>query len=61
MMLCVTTVHYSICFNGKTIGPISPRRVLRQGDPISPYLFLLCVEGLSKSIKEAAGANTIHG
>lgn len=61
MMLCVTTVQYQVCFNGRSVGPISPKRGLRQGDPISPYLFLLCVEGLSKSLSEAANNEEIHG
>lgn len=34
---------------------------MRQGDPLSPYLFLLCVEGLSNKIKEAALLNHING
>lgn len=61
MMMCVTTVSYNISFQGLIIGPIIPSRGLRQGDPLSPYLFLLCVEGLSLSLKAAAGSGLIHG
>lgn len=61
VMLCVTIVSYSINFNGTQVGPISPKRGLRQGDPLSPYLFLFCVEGLSCAIQKAAGEGKIHG
>lgn len=61
IMLCVSTVSYSISFQGSMIGPIIPRRGLRQGDPLSPYLFLLCVEGLSLSLKSAAHTGVING
>ena len=61
MMMCVTSVSYSISFQGSKIGPIIPSRGLRQGDPLSPYLFLLCVEGLSLSLKAAADSGSIHG
>lgn len=54
MLLCVTTVEYKVCMNGTLVGPIEPGRGLRQGDPLSPYLFLLCVEGLSHKLMEAA-------
>ena len=46
MMLCIQTVSYEFCFNGVKVGPIVPTRGIRQGDPLSPYLFLFCVEGL---------------
>lgn len=55
-MLCVTTVSYKIAFNGSSIRPINPKRGLRQGDPLSPYLFLFCVDGLSHALKNAADA-----
>ena len=55
IMKCVTTVSYSIKINGKPRGCIVPSRRIRQGDPLSPYLFLLCVEDLSALIKNEVG------
>lgn len=52
-MMYITTVSSSISFQGSIIGPIIPKRGLRQEDPQSPYLFLLCVEGLSLILKSA--------
>jgi hypothetical protein len=47
IMMCVNTVRYSILVNGNQCGHIIPTRGLRQRDPISPYLFLICAEALS--------------
>ena len=58
MMMCVTTVSYSVLINGEPKGRIVPSRGLHQGDPISPYLFLLCVEGLSAMIKKGKERGT---
>ncbi|XP_024642261.2 uncharacterized protein [Medicago truncatula] len=53
IMMCVETVDYSVIMNQEVIGPIIPGRGLRQGDPLSPYLFILCAEGLSALIRSA--------
>jgi hypothetical protein len=47
VMRCVTKVRYAVKVNGELMKPVVPTRGIRQGDPISPYLFLLQTEGLS--------------
>ena len=46
MMRSIQTVTYSVKINGKPRGNIIPTRGLRQGDPLSPNLILICAEGL---------------
>ena len=61
MMQCITSVTYSIKFNGKPQGHITPTRGLRQVDPLSPYLILLCAEGLSTLTKKSVSIGEMDG
>jgi hypothetical protein len=61
MMMCVSTVNYSVLMNFDKAGPIYPGRGLRQGDLLSPYLFILTTEGLTALIKQSIGRGDLHG
>ena len=54
-MACVTNPGMSLLFNGEKTDSFMPARGLRQGDPLSPYLFVLCLERLCHQIEVAVG------
>ena len=61
VMSCVTIPSFSVPINGKTYGNIVLTRGLRQGDPLSPYLFILCAEGFTSLLTKAEGEGKLHG
>ena len=61
MMVCVKTIPYSVLVNGEPKGLIQPTWGIRQGDPLSPFLFLLCTEGLDSLISKVETEGAIHG
>jgi hypothetical protein len=61
VMKCVRSVTYRFKVNGNITDTITPGRGLRQGDPISPYLFLLCAEGFSALIHDAEEKELLYG
>jgi hypothetical protein len=54
-------VRYTIRINGELTQTFYPTRGIRQGDPITPYLFLLCVEGLSCLFKKKEQEGSLKG
>lgn len=46
IMVCVKIVSFLVLVNGEPQGLIHPSRGIRKGDPLSPFIFLLCTEGL---------------
>ena len=61
IMRMVTTVSFSVLFNGERLEEFKPSRGIRQGDPISPYLFLLAAEGLSCLLKARSESSSLQG
>ena len=57
IMSCVSSVSTSILFNGEALDPILPSRGIRQGDPLSLYLFILCMDYLGQLIEEKCSVN----
>lgn len=61
VMACVTTVSFATVINGEKGELFTPSRGIRQGCPLSPYLFILCAEGFHYLIQSAIEDNTLHG
>ena len=52
IMSCITTTSISILVNGSALQPFEPSRGIRQGDPLSPYIFVLCMKYLGHLIEQ---------
>jgi hypothetical protein len=61
IMKCVTSVNFSILVNGQPSPKFNPNRGIRQGDPLSPYLFILCADVFSTMITNSQDLNLING
>lgn len=61
MKFCISTVKFSVIINGSPEGFFLTERGLRQGDPLSPFLFIIAMEGLNNMIKKAKLNGWIKG
>lgn len=57
--LCITTVKFTIVINGAPELFFVSQRGQRQGDPLSPFLFIITMEGLNDTYKENGSLNNI--
>lgn len=61
IQFCISTVRFSVLVNGEPAGFFASSRGLRQGDPLSPFLFIMIMEALSRLIDKAVLGGFIRG
>lgn len=57
----MTTTSFSTLVNGSPVRLFSPEQRLRQGDPLSSFLFIMCSEVLSKLFLQVEETRLIYG
>lgn len=57
-MSCITTSSIQVLINSRTTDAFYPSRGIRQGDPMSPYIFIMYMERLSRTIQQAVKSNS---
>ena len=58
---CVSSIQYTLLVNGSITQSFKPAKGLRQVDPLSPYLFLMCANILSLALIKAENDKDIQG
>lgn len=61
VLQCISTVSYSFLIDNEVKGEVNPQRGIRQGDPMSPYIFILCGEVLSSLSRKAQQEGLLPG
>lgn len=58
---CLSTISYQILLNGQPSRKFAPQRGLRQGEPLSPFIFIMCADVLVGLLKGEADLSSVHG
>lgn len=61
IMRCVSSASFSFILNNSVYGNIVPTRGMRQGDPLSPFLFVICAQGVSSMLATIERDNQFSG
>ncbi|XP_074304974.1 uncharacterized protein LOC141639890 [Silene latifolia] len=61
IMQCIKSSTLNVLWNDERTDPFAPTRGIRQGNPLSPYIFTICMEKLSQLIEEYSGGGQWKG